>query len=424
MPGQPRAEFPSDRSTNSRHRWSPNRKVPGVALRVAVALAAAAGFATVAASGSAGAFQSSPFLSHFTTVTNVASTVPANGDVNPYGIVTVPRSEGKLVEGATLISNFNASSNLQGTGTTIVQISRDGVQSLFAQIDPSTLPGPCPGGVGLTTALTVVGDGFVVVGSLPVTDAGMGTPEAGCLIVLNSDGVPVETISGMGINGPWDLTSARFGFLDELFVTNVLNGTVAAGGSVTNGGTVLRLDLFALGDRPPVVTGATTIATGFAEQLSSSALVVGPTGDALARNDTLYVADNVNSRIAAIPDASTRPDPVTGGGTTLSQGGSLNGPLGMALAPNGDIITVNGGDPNAVETTPAGAQVDTVQFDPLGSGGDLFGVTIPHHGEGNGGVLFVDDGDNTLKVFGHGAQVDQGNLGDQGDQGGHGDEGD
>jgi hypothetical protein len=92
----------------------------------------------------------------------------------------------------------------------------------------------------------------------------------------------------------------------------------------------------------------------------------------------------------------------------------------MALAPNGDIITVNGGDPNAVETTPAGTQVDTVQFDPLGSGGDLFGLTIPHQGDDHGGVLFVDDGDNTLKVFGHGVQGDNGV---QGDQGGHGDEG-
>jgi hypothetical protein len=381
-------------------------------------LVAAAGFATVAASTSAGAFENSPFLSHVTTVTNVASTVPANGDVNPYGIVTVPRSEGKLVEGDTLISNFNAKSNLQGTGTTIVQISPHGAQSLFAQIDPNGLPGPCPGGVGLTTALTVVGDGFVVVGSLPVTDSGMGTPEAGCLIVLNSDGMPVETISGMGINGPWDLTSARFGFLDELFVTNVLNGTVAAAPAATNGGTVVRLDLFDFGDRPPVVVGATPIATGFSEQLNSSALVVGPTGDALAPHDTLYVADTPNNRIAAIPDASTRQTQVTAGGTTVTQGGSLNAPLGMALAPNGDIITVNGGDPNAVETTPGGTQLDSVQLDPLGSGGDLFGVAIPHHGEGHGAVLFVDDGDNTLKLFSNPNQVDQGA------QGGHGDEGD
>ena len=65
----------------------------------------------------------------------------------------------------------------------------------------------CPGGVGLTTALSVLNDGYVVVGSLPVTEQGSGTPEAGCLIVLNSAGVPVETWAGNGINGPWDMTS-------------------------------------------------------------------------------------------------------------------------------------------------------------------------------------------------------------------------
>ena len=69
----------------------------------------------------------------------------------------------------------------------------------------------------------------------------------------------------------------------------------------------------------------------------------------------------------------------------------------MALAPNGDILTVNGGDGNAVETTPLGKQVDTVQMDPLNAGGDLFGLIVAPNDDG---VLFVDDGDNTLKLFG------------------------
>jgi hypothetical protein len=86
----------------------------------------------------------------------VASTVPANGDVNPYGIARVPRSSGSLVEGNILVRNFNNSTNLQGTGTTIVHISPTGTTGLFAQIDSSNLPGPCPGGIGLTTALVVL----------------------------------------------------------------------------------------------------------------------------------------------------------------------------------------------------------------------------------------------------------------------------
>ena len=70
--------------------------------------------------------------------------------------------------------------------------------------------------------------------------------------MLNSAGKVVETFSGHGINGPWDMTAVNFGSVAELFVTNVLNGTVAAAlaagitpsttpGPTVNKGTVLRL---------------------------------------------------------------------------------------------------------------------------------------------------------------------------------------
>ena len=96
-----------------------------------------------------------PFLDRFDTVNLIASTVPANGDVNPYGIVVVPQSVGALKRGHILISNFNNVDNLQGTGTTIVQVSPEGKVTLFANIDPTAVAGRCPGGVGLTTALAV-----------------------------------------------------------------------------------------------------------------------------------------------------------------------------------------------------------------------------------------------------------------------------
>ena len=361
-------------------------------LAVGVTPAAAALAASVPASAAP-----VPYLSHFTTVTDVASTVPSNGDVNPYGVATVPFSAGSLVRGATLVSNFNASNNTQGTGTTIVEVAPSGQVTLFAQINPE-LPG-CPGGVGLTTALGVLNDGYVVVGSLPVTEQGTGTPEAGCLIVLNSAGVPVETWAGHGINGPWDLTSVQlFGSFAELFVTNVLNGTVAAAGNPVNQGTVLRLSVFEPAGRPPVLIGTTTVATGFPEELNSSALVLGPTGVALEPDGTLYVADTVQSRIAAVPFATSRFFPATHGGLTVSQGGSLNAPLGLAVAPGGDLIAVNGNDGNAVEVTPFGAQVDTRTIDPFDSGGDLFGLAIAPSGRG---VLFVDDNGaaNTLDLL-------------------------
>ena len=186
--------------------------------------------------------------------TRVASTVPANGDVNPYGVAVVRRSTGRLQRGHVLVSNFNARSNAQGTGTTIVSIGPGGRRTLFAHL-PRTLPGRCPGGVGLTTALGVLRSGWVVVGSLPTTDGTAATAKAGCLIVLDSRGRVRETLSGKGINGPWDMTVASGRRQVRLFVTNVLNGTVAGHGAVVHRGTVVRITLRLRGTRPPQRVG-------------------------------------------------------------------------------------------------------------------------------------------------------------------------
>lgn len=337
-------------------------------------------------------------------ITVVSSTVPTNGDVNPYGVFRVPRSVGKLVRGNILISNFNNSSNLQGTGTTIVQISPGGSFSLFAQIDPTMLPGPCPGGVGLTTALVVLRSGWVVVGSLPTSDGTAATAQAGCLIVLDSNGNVAETITDAQINGPWDMTvfdetgDEGHASRASLFVTNVLNGTVAAGGSVVNEGTVVRvvLDVSSSGGNPSVES-ITVIGSGFSERTDPAALVIGPTGVALGKNHkTLYVADSLNNRIAAISDPLHRSS-TANTGSTVSSGGSLNDPLGMTLSINGNILTANGNDGNLVETTPSGTQIATTQLDGTGNppgAGTLFGlVDDPGYG-----LFFVDDGSNTLNL--------------------------
>jgi len=276
-----------------------------------------------------------------------------------------------------------------------MEISPGGQVSQFAQLDPTSLPGACPGGIGLTTALAVLNDGYVVVGSLP--DTAPAPPEAGCLIVLNNEGVPVETWAGNGINGPWDMTVAQFGGFADLFVTNVLNGlSGAAPDSPVNQGTVLRLSVVMPPGRAPILVASRAIGTGFAEELDPAALVIGPTGVALGPNGTLYVADTVNSRIAAIPFAAFRFFPAGGGGITVTQGNQLMGPLGLTLAPNGDLLTVNGGNGNGVEITPRGFQFTAVQFDPADLGGDLFGLTIAPGGHG---VLFVDDGNNSLQLL-------------------------
>jgi hypothetical protein len=357
--------------------------------------------------GAAGGHHGHDYLSHLSTVTVGPSTVPTNGDINPYGVAVVQRGDGALRPGDTLVSNFNDTGNAQGTGTTIVDVSPNGSVHLFAHITTGSLPSACPGGIGLTTALSILQGGWVVVGSLPTTDGTAATANAGCLIVLDSHGVVKEVWSGSKINGPWDMTSDGYGHFAQLFVTNVLNGTVAADGgdpSVTPGnvvdrGTVVRLDIVLPPHRLPTLVSQTVVADGFGERTDPAALVVGPTGVSLGENGTLYVADTVGNRITAIPGAVWRSRALHHGGFTVTSDGSLNAPLGMTLAPNGDILTVNGGDGNIVETTPSGYQFAPVQLDKSGSpagAGALFGLAITPSGKG---VLFVDDATNNLDLL-------------------------
>jgi hypothetical protein len=339
---------------------------------------------------------SDPFLAKLTSVSEVASTIPANGDVNPYGIVLVPTSVGKLQAGQLLISNFNAKEGGQGTGTTIVQVSTAGKTSLFAKIGAKTLPGPCPGGVGLTTALNILPGGYVVVGSLPTTNGKSATAKYGCLIVLDSKGKAVETIASSNIQGPWDSTAKSEGSKTTLFVSNALNGGAAKAIHTIDNSTVLRIELESGEGQTPRVLSETVIANGIPWVDSAEALVLGPTGLALASNGTLYVASTDGSKIFAISEAMTRTTPAAQGGTVLTEGGHLKEPLGMVLAPNGNIITSNGGDGNMVETTPAGRQVAVQTADKQTGAGSLFGLAIAPEGKG---VYFVDDGENTLNLL-------------------------
>ena len=337
-----------------------------------------------------------PFLNTLHTITTLTSTVPGNGDVNPYGVAIVPATNGALTAGNILVSNFNNSANLQGTGTTIVQITPSGTLSLFAMITAASLPGACPGGVGLTTALVALRSGFVIVGSLPTADGTAATAQTGCLIVLDSSGRAVATISGGGINGPWDMTALDFGNAAVLFVSNVLNGTVAANGSVVAHGSILRIVLSIPMNGAPNAVSMTPIATAFKERTDPDALVIGPTGLGLNAQGTLFVADTLQNRIAAIPNAVFRTSDA-GDGITVAQDHGLNQPLGLAIAPNGDILTVNGGNGRIVETNPDGKRVASRMIDVSHSGngaGTLFGLAVTP-----GAVYFVDDGNNTLNVL-------------------------
>jgi len=377
-------------------RWP--RSMAAAALAAAVVVGAG-----VAVPQTAGA--STSFLGNLNAgAPSSVTAVPSNGDLNPYGVavVNVP-SVGRLMHGSILVSNFNDGANSQGAGTTIVQLpagstglTPGGSAPVFAQINPAMSPANrCPGGIGLTTAMALLPGGWVVVGSLPAQAGVLSSADRGCLLVINSLGQVAAVITGHHLNGPWDMTATWSGDTAALFVTNVLNGTVAGAGSMVNRGTVVRLDLRLHTHGAPTVSDATVIGSGFAERTDPAALVVGPTGVGLSPDlRTLYVADTASNRISAIPNPLHR-DSTAFTGKDVFSGAPLNNPLGLAVARNGDIITVNASDGNAVETAPDGKQVATLtldnQGDPAGAG-NLFGLAIGVAGTPQAdGLYFVDD---------------------------------
>ena len=374
----------------------PVRKLAAAATAAAAAIGLMT-FAVAPAASASSAWRPSSYLKQFHKLTTIASTVPANGDLNPYGVWIVRDSIGRLQRGNVLVSNFNNKNNLQGTGRTIVQITPGGHRTVFANINPGKLPGPCPGGVGLTTALVVLPGGWVVVGSTPSKNGQVATTGAGCLIVLNSRGQVAETISGQGINGPWDSTVVARGNYAQLFVTNVLAGTKAAAGKVVHRGNVLRITLKLSSSAAPVRVATTKIGSGFPQRSDPNAFVLGPTGVGINSRGVLYVADTLRSRINMIPNALFRTTTARQG-QLLTKGGRLNTPLGLALAPNGNVLTVNGGDGRIVETTPSGVQIFSRFLDRSGSppgAGALFGLAV----NGRRGVYYVDDAQNTLRLL-------------------------
>src|SRR5271166_2015567 len=146
--------------------------------------------------------ESGGFLETLHHHSTLASTVPANGDQNPYAVIVAPVSAGKIQKDDVLVDNFNDISNLQGLGTTIIDYNPATKQTtLFAKL-PRHLP-QCPGGVGLTTAMVMLKSGWVIVGSTPSNDGTTATKGAGCLLVLDSNGQLVDTWTGPDINGPW-----------------------------------------------------------------------------------------------------------------------------------------------------------------------------------------------------------------------------
>ena len=335
----------------------------------------------------------------------LATTVTDNGDLNPYAVVVAPVSSGKIQKGDVLVDNFNNSSNLQGTGGTIVDFNPSTRStSLFVKL-PQNLP-QCPGGIGLTTAMTMLSSGWVIVGSTPSRDGTTATKGPGCLLVFDSNGQLATVWSGSHINGPWgNMAVIDNGAKATLFVS--MSGYDLPGPDkidpatgvpvVIDKATVLRIQLAIPAGGPPKVTGQTVIASGFGQRADKDVFLIGPTGLALI-GGTLYVSDAVENRIVAISDAATRGGSA-GTGRTVAKDGLLQRPLALAATGNGHILACNGKNGQVVEFDPASGQqlaaqwIDSNQAQSPPGNGDLFGLAMAPDGVG---FYYVEDDTNML----------------------------
>jgi hypothetical protein len=271
---------------------------------------------------------------------------------------------------------------------------------------PRHLP-QCPGGVGLTTAMTMLKSGWVIVGSAPSEDGTTRTKGDGCLMVLDAAGKLVDTWSGPDINDPWgNMAVLDNGTTATLFIS--MSGFGVPGPQVRDPvtgypitvakATVLRIELSIPEGRKPVITSKTVIASGFAQRADRDAFLIGPTGLVLGSDNTLYVSDALDNRIMAIPDATTRTTSA-GTGREITKDGLLKRPLALTMAPNGHLLAVNARNGQVVEVDPvAGKQLYAQWIDanpaqsPPGNG-DLFGLAIKPDGKG---FYYVEDDVNTV----------------------------
>ena len=315
----------------------------------------------------------------------VLSTVPSNGDLNPYGVAFVPPNfptGGLLEPGDILVSNYNNNLNLQGTGTTIVDF-RNGAQSLFFQAPPNS---------GLSTGLAVLKAGYVLVANMPTLDGTFATVQPGSLIAINPAGQPVWTLANRTIiNGPWDFTVNDRGSTVTVYVSNVISGTI---------------ERIVLNVKAGIsVVSSTEISSNYPHHGDPATLVDGPTGLAYdSTRDILYVASALDNAIYAMADASQVGQNGLKGYRVYSDNFHLHGALALTLAPNGnlicsnnDVINANAGQPSElVEFTRGGKFVAEHSVDP--NLGGSFGLAF---GTVNGKTTFaaVDDNTATLEVW-------------------------
>ncbi|HEX3369549.1 MAG TPA: hypothetical protein VHS56_08240, partial [Candidatus Cybelea sp.] len=305
---------------------------------------------------------------------------PVNGAGNPYGLTVAPSSSGDFTKGDLVVCNFNAKSNVQGTGKSIVAIHpKPGSKPMHVSSIPS-LKG--------CDALALAGNDTIWAASMVADD----NP------IIDSMGDLIQNIKGKPFKQPWG----------QVFATPK-TGSPAFYASNAGTGTVVRINL-----------GSTftydVVGSGFPVNHGKPGTALAPSGLAYdASIDTLYFVDGQNNTLVAFKDVSSIPDggikamdngmkfggPNANDARIVYSGTPLNGPISTALLPNGSIVAGNTLDPDGknlmVEISPAGKLLDVRNVD-KGPAGSIFGM-VATGTPADTKIWFNDDNDTNLQVL-------------------------
>lgn len=321
-------------------------------------------------------------------MTVTASTVAANGDMNPYGVTFAPTdfpAGGVLNAGDLLVSDFDNKEGKAGLGVSLVRIQPTGQQSTFFQGT----------GVGVTAGLWVLRAGFVLVASLPTRDGTPATVQQGSLLIIDKNGSLVTSIADPDLlDGPWNLTVLDRGKTALVFVSNALTGSV----------TRLLLTVTRTGTGQTVsASNLTRIASGYVHRLDPAVLVIGPCGLAYdSWHDALFVASTGDNAIFRVANARTTTADNGTGTVLFNDQVHLHGPLRLVFGPNSHLFAANSGgpDPNnasdVVELTDRGQFVSQQTVDPRSGGG--FSLHFTRDATGVRRLAWVNDIGSTATI--------------------------
>lgn len=378
--------------------------MPSLSTRARDALAGALGFAALGLALAPSALADGPSDHGHDALRGlrdrtIASVIAANGDNNPYGLTVVPQSNGNLVAGDLLVTDFNNASGTAGAGTSVVQVNpvTGATDTVLSGI--SGLIGP----VGI--ALNPLNDA-VWLGDFGSSDGSTSNDlligAGGSPVVTfnpSTTSTPVSTGQQPTFDGVWGQGVSKVGTQVSFYY-----GTTGSGAGGAGGGEVWRIDPHPTGapNGQPVHSTYVEVAQGLGDNATTGALPVtavnaaGPQGFAYdSTTGVLYVSDDADNTIYALPGAATASGPVTA--QVVLRGGPLNIPENIALDPaTGDLLVANAGNNTLLAIDPSSGRVEGRRVLDRGAPGALFGLATATREDGSTVIYYVDDNSNTV----------------------------